>query len=376
MNDTRDLYFEPRKINLNPNDYSGYFKSGYIYHDMAEYEKSLNYYLKSFDINPEDKALLNNIGLVYECLKNYEQALYYFNLCIAKHPDYCTAFYNRGRIYESKNIFSLGIEDFTTAIQLEPSFIGAYIARGNCYMQIGKYNDALEDYRKGTKLTYPHYKSTKLVTIHKANQFRSCVITYENFLTKGFFPVIRGDTSKCLLIYPFGNDKRIILRPENIHISRTNKRHLRQYAGRYELKLNAGFDTVMNRLDFHYKEKDKNCYLDILRNFFPLINKYARRIKFISVSLFLDGRQVAGDLGILLEEKKLYQSLTGFHETYAPSSGSVLLILLANELEKLGITLWDLGQSYYLYNPYKFRLGGKRMCLEEYQNLFFSINPD
>ena len=140
---------------------------------------------------------------------------------------------------------------------------------------------------------------------------------------------------------------------------------------RRRVPVNAEFSAVMERLDSHYTEEDQNGNLFELRNFYPLINQYAGSIRFVSVALYLDGQLIAGDLAIL--SGKLYRSLTGFHD--APSAGSAQLILLARELVKKGVVLWDFGVSSRCWDPYKLRLGAEKMTPEEYLKLFHSVNP-
>jgi Leu/Phe-tRNA-protein transferase len=153
-------------------------------------------------------------------------------------------------------------------------------------------------------------------------------------------------------------------------VKKSDKRHLKKIGGRYELCFDAGFNAVMDRLDFHYMKEDED-YMVKLRNLYPLINQYANTVKFVSVALYMDGQLAAGDLGILA--KKTYLSLTGFHD--APSAGSAQLILLAGELVKKGIELWDFGTTTYRWDAYKLQLGAQKMTTENYQKLIYSIDP-
>jgi Leu/Phe-tRNA-protein transferase len=153
-------------------------------------------------------------------------------------------------------------------------------------------------------------------------------------------------------------------------VKKSDKRHLKKIGGRYELCFDAGFNAVMDRLDFHYMKEDED-YMVKLRNLYPLINQYTNTVKFVSVALYMDGQLAAGDLGILA--KKTYLSLTGFHD--APSAGSAQLILLAGELVKKGIELWDFGPTTYRWDAYKLQLGAQKMTTENYQKLIYSIDP-
>jgi len=49
-------------------------KAGFVYFNLGEYDKALQFYFKSIEINPNNYFVYNNIGVIYFKLKNYKLA--------------------------------------------------------------------------------------------------------------------------------------------------------------------------------------------------------------------------------------------------------------------------------------------------------------
>jgi tetratricopeptide (TPR) repeat protein len=333
--------------------------------EAGKYREAVDEYLKVLDLDHNYYKALIDIGSAFDALDELEQALFYLKKAIELEPADFDAHYNCGCIYQKQKEYHLAIEEYTSVIKFNSLYYNVYEERGECYVQIGKYDNALEDFKDAVNLNYPEYLSAELVTLVKPDEYNKWAIAYEKLITAGFLPYIRGDIQKCIIIGPYRTD-RIILKPQEIYVKKSDKRHLNKIGSRYELCFDAGFNAVMDRLDFHYGED-----MVRLRNLYPLINQYANTVKFVSVALYMDGQLAAGELGILA--KKTYLSLTGFHD--ASSAGSAQLILLAGELVKRGIELWDFGPSTCRWDAYKLQLGAKRMMTENYQKLIYSVDP-
>jgi len=396
------IRYYSKTIELSPFLLDAYLGRSACYKELGQFDLALNDLLKARDIHPNDKDIINNLGNIYYSLKDYKKASYYYDFAITNHPYFIYPYHNRGLVYEIEKNYKLAIKNFTKAIELDTRYISAYSQRGWCYAETGQYDEALEDYskvigldannqwcltqraeiylkkelfkfalddfRNAVKLRFPTHDPETLVTFIEPDAYKKGVIAYEKLMAAGYLPNIFGKYPKYFVIRPSNSD-RIILKITNIHVGKTNKRHLDKTGDRYELRFNADFTAVMDRLDSHYREESEESMANF-RNFYPLINKYASSIKFISVSLYLDGQLVAGELGILTN--KAYLSLTGFHDK--PYAGSAQLILLARELGKKGIVFLDFGPSTSLWDPYKLRLGAKIMTTEEYQKLLRSVH--
>jgi tetratricopeptide (TPR) repeat protein len=396
------LLYLNKAIELKKNKITAYYNCGNTYINLRQYEDAKKMFLKVLDINPNDASTLNNLGNIYSEFKNYEKALYYYDLAITCVPDSYLSYYNRGATYKDQAKYELAIESFTKAIQLNRMYIDAYESRCWCYEQIGQYDNAVEGYHivslirnNGTKklwyllerariaykrefyyqalenyqtvarIRYPEHDPAELVAFIEPNQYDKWADACERIIAAGFFPVEYGNIQKYIFIFPHTED-RIVLKPEEIHIGKTYRKHLGKTGNRYELSFDSDFNAVMDRLDFYYKDEGRENYMALCRNVYPLLNQFTKSIKYISVELYLDGKLAAGELGILAG--KVYISLTGFHD--APYAGTVQLILLARELVKKGVVILDLGPSTYDWDLYKLRLGAKKMTTEDYLKLF------
>ena len=359
-----------RAMELNPLDLISTYNRGWCYSQIGKYDDAINDLTRAVALNPLYSTAYSQRGWCYSKIEKYDDAINDHTKAIELNPRNSNAYQNRGWCYSQIGKYDDAIKEYTRAIELSPLDVIAYKNRGWYYLQVGKYDDALEDYRNAMKLQYPEYDHRELVILTESNQYEKIVSTYEKFISAGFYPDL-GDYGKYIIVKPYIKEGSIILKPENIHVGKTNKRHLDKMGNRYELFFDTDFNAIMDRLDFHYNEEDDKAYMLMLRNIFPILNQYAHYIRAVSVALYLDGCLVAGELGILAG--KVYISLTGFHD--ADSSGSAQIILLARDLVKKGIVLWDLGPSTGRHDPYKLRLGAEKFTNKEYFDLFHSVNP-
>jgi tetratricopeptide (TPR) repeat protein len=338
-------------------------------HKQGKYQPALEKYHEVIAQKPHYNSL-NNIGCIQDDLGDREQAITYFKKAISLEPHNFKAYYNLAYVYRVLERYDLAINFYSKAIKFSPNCFEAYSNRARCYIQLGNYNNSFLDCQMATKLMFPEYDPMELITIIQPNEYEKGIILYEKLINAGFLTVVKGDYQKSIIVMSDNSDRIFLRRPENIHVGKTLKRHLNKFGDQYELRFDSDFIAVMNRLDHHYEKKNKD-YMTLLRNFYPLINQYAKEIRFVSVALFLNGQLVAGDLGILA--KKTYLSLTGFHD--APSAGSIQLILIARELGRKGVVIWDLGATDDRWNTYKQRLGANILTNQQYLELFQSVNP-
>ena len=119
---------------------------------------------------------------------------------------------------------------------------------------------------------------------------------------------------------------------------------------------------------------DEIPHLETLRYLLTGLNQCAALPRAVGVSLYKDGRLVAGEIGIQINPR-VYASSTGF--TDESSAGTAQLVLLGQHLIKNGYTLWDLGPSVPdRWDAYKLHLGAEKMREAEYLSLFENGNPE
>ena len=105
-------------INLESNDNKGYFKRGYAYYVLGQYELAINDYDEAIHLKPDEADEYNKRAKAYYKLGQYQRA----------------------------------IEDYNESIRLNPSSVLTYNYRGNAYLKLAQYNRAQENYNKAISL--------------------------------------------------------------------------------------------------------------------------------------------------------------------------------------------------------------------------------
>jgi len=146
---------------------------------------------------------------------------------------------------------------------------------------------------------------------------------------------------------------------ENLHV----KKSIRRYIDRYELRMDAEFEYIIDRC----VEKHGADWLTS-----PLVEciKKIRKGEGIdqtaaypaSFALYRDGSLVAGEFGVICG--KVYTSYSGFYDE--DNAGTVQLILTSRYLQENGFSFFDLGMPL----DYKTDLGAVNISPFEFVKLF------
>lgn len=140
-------------INLDPNDFEGYYGRGTAYLHLKKYSQAISDFNKVIQINPNHYTAYNNLGVAYlDGSKNYSEAISYFNKAIQLNSSLDFAYFNRGFTYINLQNYSQAISDFTNALQLNPNHTKAYVNRGLAYRELKNYSQAISDLTQAIKL--------------------------------------------------------------------------------------------------------------------------------------------------------------------------------------------------------------------------------
>ena len=139
-------------INLNPNDYQGYFGRGTAYDSLKNYRQAISDFTQAIKLNPNFSMTYNNRGNAYYYLQNYTQAILDYNQVIKLKPNDAEAYINRGNTYKDLQNYDQAISDYNQAIKLNPNLADAYNGRGAAYFNLKNYSKAIEDYNQAIKL--------------------------------------------------------------------------------------------------------------------------------------------------------------------------------------------------------------------------------
>ena len=354
-----------KAIELDPKYSPTYNNRGSCYRDQKMYDLAIRDHSKAIELDPKYSPAYYNRGNCYFDQKTCDLAIRDYTKAIELDPKNSLAYYNRGNCYFDQKMYDLAIRDCTEAIELDPKKSSAYNNRGICYLRIGRFDAALDDCCQVAKLRYPQYDPKELVHLIQSNEPEKGVAIFEMLKSKCFEPIFIGELKENFIVMPTIND-RLILVLENMHISDTYKRILRQKQGRYKLCFDfTDSEYIFKRCLFHHNDPEGWLPMEEVEKKHIYINKYCKNAKAITVALYEDDEIVAGDVGLMLGDE--YTSFTGFKDK--SNAGKIMLFLIAEHLVALGVKTWDFGGTSTRWDSYKLEMGCKRFTTEEYMSL-------
>ena len=96
----KNYYYQT--LELDPNHYYANLNLGSIFERSGQYDKALEYTLKSYQSNKLEKMASYNLGVIYSKLGNFEEAVKYYLDEITKKDFYPYAYYNLGIIFKDE----------------------------------------------------------------------------------------------------------------------------------------------------------------------------------------------------------------------------------------------------------------------------------
>jgi Leu/Phe-tRNA-protein transferase len=311
-------------------------------------------------VNPEASRLFFR-GVDLYIKGDIDEALDTYTRSIALYDGISDTFHNRGLIYAKKGMSEEAINDFTRTIELNPYSFNAFYNRGYEYRKQCQYDKSKCDYIKAMALYYPGEDAEKFVDIFTNNEKVNAVEFAVNVIKNGFY-LCAQDGLQHTLISSMYFRERAILFFDKLHTGKTILRHLRNYGGRYQLRVDTDFDIILdNCVRKHGTALLTSSFVECIRG----MRRKSYEAQPLSFSLYLNEKLVAGDIGI--QTGRIYTSYTGYHDL--PSSGTVQLILMTRWLEQNGFAFLDLGPGL---SEYKKRLGAVGMEHAVFKSFFLS----
>jgi leucyl/phenylalanyl-tRNA--protein transferase len=175
---------------------------------------------------------------------------------------------------------------------------------------------------------------------------------------EGYLPMSEDQTGFEVLLVKC-HEKRAVLEPASLHISRSTRRRSQPY----ELRIDYDFGACIQRIAEHYSERWLTPWLcDALVS---LNREPIAGVRSLSAELYRGDELVAGEVGYSCGG--VYTSLSGFHTE--SGSGSVQLAALGRLLFEAGYSIWDLGMDV----PYKRDLGARLLEREIFLPLYHEL---
>ena len=97
------------------------------------FNKAIEYYLKTIELRPNDAHAYNNLGNSYKEIKKWSNAINAFQNAIILTPDYASAHYNLGIVYQKNKNFEIALDSYRKAARLSHTGIQKWLKDGGYY---------------------------------------------------------------------------------------------------------------------------------------------------------------------------------------------------------------------------------------------------
>ncbi len=141
-----------KSLEINPHFSEAWFKLGYAYYQMRDYDKSIEYYKKT---NLNSSMNLSNMALAYYMKGENGEALRLLQRSLQINPYNSTA---RSNLPLVENAFNNKLKTMQDETSSDPRH---YFDLGNLFVDVQNYSDALVQYQKAIDLS-PDYKDALL----------------------------------------------------------------------------------------------------------------------------------------------------------------------------------------------------------------------
>lgn len=145
---------------LNSDDFSN---AGYLYSQLGEHEKALEFYENSLKLNSSNTFSLNNKGYTLNVFEKYLEAIPLFDKVIEVDKDFAHAYNNRGLSKIKTGKLEEGLLDINHSMMLDKNNSYAYCNLGIYHSEKGETKIALDYFRKARELDKTTYNIDQLI---------------------------------------------------------------------------------------------------------------------------------------------------------------------------------------------------------------------
>jgi Leu/Phe-tRNA-protein transferase/Tfp pilus assembly protein PilF len=362
-------------------DMDALFERAGVYCWARRYEEGIVDFNRLVDREPHNPKYISERGKHNMFCGHYEEALADFRRALELEPEDGWHLVNIGDAYERWGRLEEAITAFEQAAKIDKRYHCAY-EMAQLYTKLGRKSQAMREviveYTKYNdwerKENYPSYDYAKFIRVACDDDTESSVAHITELAASGFYLDICGVTSEDYDPLPYTVvrptlivSERSVLFLERAHESRTNRRLIRKYGERLDLRFDTDFDEAIAAcIEAHGSDIITPAFVRCFRAMRertagqPLRPQETPRA--VSCSLYLDGRFAAGDIALISGD--VYTSYTGCHTE--KDSGSIHLVLISRMLIAAGFSIWDFGPCHMRY---KARLGAVERTHEEFLNI-------
>ena len=166
-----------KSLEINPRFSEAYFKLGYAYYQLRDYDRAIEYYEKA---NQSSSTTLSNMALAYYMKGEHGEALRMLRKSLQIDPYNSTArsnlplvenafnnqlnsmkseasddpqhYYDLGNLFVDTQNYRDALEQYQKAVELSPEFVAAIINVGNCYYMLQDYDEAVAAFKRALEI--------------------------------------------------------------------------------------------------------------------------------------------------------------------------------------------------------------------------------
>ena len=142
-----------------------YLHMGNCYSNKGDYQKAIEFYLKTLDKFPNNKELILSIGNAYGNLNDFEKAMEWFNKLKIDDIGNTDTLYNIGVIAYNNGNFDRALTFFKKTTEIDHEFADGFYQLGMTYTALDKPKEAVEILKKFMEMDpkSPNYETAKAV---------------------------------------------------------------------------------------------------------------------------------------------------------------------------------------------------------------------
>ena len=142
----KDIAYSTEVIRLKPDEASGYFKRGSVYHATGAHDQAIKDWRKAVALEPAHWFKFLASARDYEKEGKHDLALAEYAKATAVKPDLARGYAERAALHRRTGKNDQAIADYNDAIRLDPVHGNRYYGRATAHYAKGDYQHAIADY--------------------------------------------------------------------------------------------------------------------------------------------------------------------------------------------------------------------------------------
>ena len=166
-----------------------FFKLGFLYSKIGDYQNSIYAYDKAIQLNPNKFEYFYNCAIVLTLNNNIDKAIEYFNNALRFKPNDVNTLYNLGCALKKGNYYNNALDYFNKVLNLNPDYVDAIYNIGVIYYELQDYSQAKNYFQKTIEIKNDFadaYWNLALIYLREGNYFKGFEYYYWRWKTNEF----------------------------------------------------------------------------------------------------------------------------------------------------------------------------------------------